>query len=275
MDTARIYEYPVEKIHINRLVKSEFNVRYSVGDISELVKSISSLGLLEPLIVRPKSNYFEVICGNRRLEACRKLNYKFVPCIIKDVNDREANLISIVENVQRETLDPIDEARSYMNFVEKYGWGGISELARLIGKSEPYVSHRIGLLKLPQEIQELIGRRQLKPSIAMEIVRVKKDRQAELVPLILKNNMSVRDIRKKIKDENLNTESDLYLVAFRKAKLLIKSCLINFDEIIEKVQSEPELISDLMNVRQGLHKLIDDIIHMEKERKQKERTRHF
>ncbi|MEM4092564.1 MAG: ParB/RepB/Spo0J family partition protein, partial [Conexivisphaerales archaeon] len=260
MGMVRIYEYPVEKVHINRLIKSEFNVRSSGGNISELVNSISSLGLLEPLIVRPKSSYFEIICGNRRFEACKKLNYKYIPCIIKDMDDREACLASITENVQRETLDPIDEAKSYMNFVSKNGWGGVSELARLIGKSEPYVSHRIALLRLPQEVQDLISTRQLNPSVAKEIAWLgKEDRQRELALLAVKGHMSVRDIRKKIKDENLNTESDLYLVAFRKAELLIKSCLINFDEIIEKVQSEPELISDLMNVRQGLHKLIDDI----------------
>ena len=107
-------------------------------------------GLLEPIVVRPVENGSEVVAGNRRLEACRRLKMHRIPCHIVELDDREAFEVSLVENVQHETMNPVDEARAFKRYVDDYGYGGVSELARKIDKSQEYVSNRLRLLKLPK-----------------------------------------------------------------------------------------------------------------------------
>lgn len=100
------------------------------------MSSIQQKGLLEPIVVRPVEKAFEVVAGNRRFEACKKLGWRSIPCHVVELDDKEAFEVSILENVQRETLNPIEEGRAYRNYVDECGYGGESELARKIGKSQ-------------------------------------------------------------------------------------------------------------------------------------------
>jgi ParB family chromosome partitioning protein len=91
--------------------------------------------LLQPIIVRPKDDHFQIIAGNRRYEACKRLGLKKILCHIVELDDKEAFEVSIAENVQRKNLTPIDEAKTFQSYASKFGWGGMSDLARKIGKS--------------------------------------------------------------------------------------------------------------------------------------------
>jgi len=266
MHLTQIYEYPVEKIPLNKIIRSKFNYRNIEENLDELAKSIAQNGLLIPVMVRPSENHYELICGNRRVEACKKLGWKQIPAIIIEMNDKEAFIASLVENIQRETLDPIQEAKAYNDFVQKYGWGGVTELARLIGKSEPYVSHRIMFLSLPREVQDLISARQLKPSTARELVWVNDPpKQKEIAERAVNDKLSVRDVRQIINESK--KEIDSQLLIYRKIELMFRSTLINLDGIIEKVQDDPELEKNLFELRYSLHMLIDKVIHYKKKRR--------
>jgi ParB family chromosome partitioning protein len=268
MRLTQIYEYPVEKIPLNKIIKSKFNYRDIEENLDELAKSIAQNGLLVPVIVRPLENYYELISGNRRVEACKKLGWKYIPAIIVEMNDKEAFIASLVENIQRETLDPIQEAKAYNDFVHKYGWGSVTELAKLIGKSEPYVSHRIMLLNLPKEVQDLISTRQLKPSTARELVWINDPRkQKEIAEKAVKEKLSVRDVRQIVNESKKEKEIDFHLLIYRKIELMFRSTLINLDGIIEKVQDDPELKKNLFELRYSLHMLIDKVVHYKKERR--------
>ncbi|MEM0118042.1 MAG: ParB/RepB/Spo0J family partition protein [Conexivisphaerales archaeon] len=179
----------------------------------ELLRSIMEQGLLEPLIVRKSNSQvkedtteqkYELICGYRRYLACRRLGIDPVPCVVMNLNDRQALEASLVENTQRKSLNPIEEAEAFKSYVFNFGRGSISRLAERIGKSEEYVSHRLLLLGLPKPIQDRITKRMLDPSHAMELVWLKDvKKQLELYELISKHNLSLRELRsvvRKVKD---------------------------------------------------------------------------
>ncbi|MFC1755456.1 ParB/RepB/Spo0J family partition protein, partial [Thermoproteota archaeon] len=142
-----------DEVKLNRTHLSKQSLRSDLGNLDELMASIDKVGLLQPIVVRTVANEYEVIAGNRRFEACRRLSWIKIPCHIVEMDDKEAFEISLVENVQRNMLNPIEEARAFSRYVEENGWGSVNDLAHRIGKSQVYVSKRLRLLKLPENVQ--------------------------------------------------------------------------------------------------------------------------
>lgn len=185
-----------EQIESRLLVSTSEQVRKDLGDLSELCASIKIHGLLQPILVRPKGDHFEVVCGNRRLAATRKLMRRQVDCIVKDLTDREAFEVSLVENVQRRTLNPMEEAEAYKRYVSEFGWGGVSDLATRIGKSQVYVSHRLALLNLPEDLKKMMEDGTIAPSLGQELAWVKSIPQRDLLmSLAGTEKLTVRRIR--------------------------------------------------------------------------------
>src|SRR5215831_7592564 len=150
----------VEHIEMKMIKPSQFAVRNKFQKISpeddSLVASIREHGLLQPILIRPLTQGFEIVAGHRRFQACRSLRWRFISCKIREMSDKQAYEIQLTENMQRKSMDPVEEAEAFRRYVVDFGWGGITELAKKIGKSEVYVSHRLQLLKLPDEIKERI-----------------------------------------------------------------------------------------------------------------------
>jgi ParB family transcriptional regulator, chromosome partitioning protein len=164
--------------------------------IDELSRSIKKHGLLQPIIVRPINRGFEIVAGHRRFQACKILRWKTIPAMVKDVSDKDAFEIQLVENIQRRTLDPIEESQAFKLYVRDYGWGGITYLAETIMKSEQYVSSRIQLLKLPQNIIDKVKSSELKVSHAFELLSFEGKSLENMSDDIINKNMSVKDIRR-------------------------------------------------------------------------------
>jgi ParB family transcriptional regulator, chromosome partitioning protein len=164
--------------------------------IGELSQSIKKHGLLQPIIVRPINRGFEIVAGHRRYQACKLLRWKTIPAMVKDVSDKDAFEIQLVENIQRKTLDPIEEAHAFKLYVRDFGWGGVTYLAETIMKSEQYVSSRIQLLKLPQNVKDKVKSGELKVSHAFELLGLEGKRLENLSDDIINKNMSVKDIRR-------------------------------------------------------------------------------
>src|SRR3972149_7197149 len=153
----------LDEVKMRKTHPAQRSLRSDLGDLDELMASISKVGLLQPIVVRPVEEGYEVVAGNRRFEACRRLGWIKIPCHIVELDDKEAFEVSLVENVQRNMLNPVEEAEAFRRYVEDYGWGGVSELARQIGKSQVYVSKRLRLLSLPKEVRAGIARRNISP----------------------------------------------------------------------------------------------------------------
>jgi ParB/RepB/Spo0J family partition protein len=202
----------IEPLEISLLVPAVKQIRSELGDLRELCASIHEHGLLMPILVRPKGSRFEVICGNRRLEACRRLMKRYVDCIVRELSDQTAFEISIVENVQRETLSPLEEARAFQKYVSEFGWGGVSNLAPRIGKSEEYVSHRILLLDLPKKILTRLEKKMISPSQAQELVWFRDEpARDQVLDQIEREKLSVAEIRQIRKNLESPDSSDYEL----------------------------------------------------------------
>jgi ParB family chromosome partitioning protein len=194
----------IDDIPISKLRAPKCPLRSLGQSLDELVASIRQRGLLQPIIVRGlEDHYYQIIAGNRRYEACKRLFWRKITCHIVELDDKESFELSLIENIQRETLNPIDEARAFRIYVSEFGWGGISELARTIGKSPSYVTKRIGLLDLPQEVIESVADSMVCPSIAEELHTIKDQaRQSELARLIAQRHLSLRKVRELIDQAN-------------------------------------------------------------------------
>src|SRR5919199_4601089 len=173
----------VEQIEMKLIRPSQFSIRDKFNDqqeIESLIKSIKEHGLLQAILIRPYQNSFEIVAGHRRFHACKSLRWRHIPCKIKELSDKQAYEIQLTENIQRKTMKPIEEAEAFRRYVIDFGWGGVSELAKKIGKSEEYVSHHMQLLKLPDEIKDKIVNNSLKVSQAIEIVQIPHDKQQNI-----------------------------------------------------------------------------------------------
>jgi ParB family transcriptional regulator, chromosome partitioning protein len=271
----------VEQIEMKMIRPSEFAVRDQfVKDRTAdetLTNSIREHGLLQPILVRPLSHGFEIVAGHRRFQTCRSLRWRFIPCKIREMTDKQAFEIQLTENIQRKSMDPIEEAEAFRRYVVDFGWGGVSELAKKIGKSEEYVSHRIQLLKLSPEIKEQIIRSNLNVSQALELTTIPSDRQDEIVSYVINNNPTVKQIREVkslIKDDASNqlpSSRDLskkvsVIRTTKKTSLTLKLTLARIDCLIEEVhktieaEERAEIISFLMGLRLRVHGMIDDCI---------------
>ena len=271
----------VEQIEMKMIRPSEFAVRdqFMKDGIEDetLINSIREHGLLQPILVRPLSHGFEIVAGHRRFQTCRSLRWRFIPCKIREMTDKQAFEIQLTENIQRKSMDPIEEAEAFRRYVVDFGWGGVSELAKKIGKSEEYVSHRIQLLKLSPEIKEQIIRSKLNVSQALELTTIPSDREDEIVGYVMNNNPTVKQIREVkslVKDDvsnqlpygrNLSKKVSV-LRTTKKTSLTLKLTLARIDNLIEEVhktieaEERAEIITFLMGLRLQVHGMIDDCI---------------
>lgn len=176
----------------------------SSEDMEGLALSIRKHGLLQPLIVRESKNIdrlnsnskYELVCGHRRLKALSQLSIGSASCVIMNLSDQEALEIALTENIQRHSLDAIEEAEAFKLYITSFGRGSVSRLAAKIGKSESYVSHRLLLLGLPKVIQDRICRRLLKCGEATELLWIKdQTKQTELADQIIVKDLSFREVR--------------------------------------------------------------------------------
>jgi len=273
-----------EQIEMKLIRPSSFAVRdkfqkYCEDDES-LIISIREHGLIQPILIRPLSQGFEIVAGHRRYQACKSLRWRFINCKIREMTNKQAFEIQLSENIQRKSMDPIEEAEAFRRYVIDFGWGGMSDLAKKIGKSEEYVSHRIQLLKLSEEIKKKIASNRLNVSKAIEISTIPIEKQSQIVGEIIEKNLSVKRIRelKMILKDNISedysniglTNGNNYLSKSlkitKKASLSLKVTLARIDNLIEETQIsiEPgertQIINFLMELRIRIHELIDDTI---------------
>lgn len=145
--------------------------RHTIGDLTELVASIREKGVLEPLLVRPYGGEYQLIAGERRWRACKELGFEFVPCIERDVDDKEMLELALIENLQRKDLTPFEEAEGLLALGEKFDYTHV-QIAQVIGKSRSSVTESLSLNQMPAEIKEMCRRADItNKSLLLQIVR--------------------------------------------------------------------------------------------------------
>ncbi len=270
----------IEPIEIRMIQPSKFPVRYrfpsNSTEIVNLKSSIIEHGLLQPIVIRPLDRGFEIVAGHRRFVACKSMRWRRIPCKIRDLSDKQAYEIQITENIQRKSMDAIEEAEAYQKYVNEYGWGGVSDLGKKIGKSEEYVSHRMQLLKLSDDIRKKIVQKDLSVSQALELTNIDTLLKSKFADEIVNNKLTVKQIRvmkKKAKAGELykpiHNKDSKPLNLVKKSNLALKITLSRIDELIEDAHSldskqKVEMIKFLMGIRLKTHSMIDEIIKFKK-----------
>jgi ParB family chromosome partitioning protein len=273
----------VEQIELKMIRPSQFAIRdkfqkMTPGD-DTLISSIREHGLLQPILIRPLAHGFEIVAGHRRFQACRSLRWRSVPCKLREMSDKQAYELQLTENIQRKSMDPVEEAEAFRRYVIDFGWGGVSELAKKLGMSEEYVSHRIQLLKLPDDIRQQILTERLNVSQAIELSNIPSEIQSEIISQVINNNLTVRQIREVktiLKEEGKLDGGHNYSKGIsksvrvvrvtKKTSLALKITLARLDNLIDEVHStiEPEQRADIINFLMGLrlkiHNMIDETI---------------
>ena len=252
----------VDDLPISQLRTSKCQLRSSPYNIEDLIESIREKGLLQPIVVRGlDDDQYDIIAGNRRYEACRRLSLRKITCHIVEMDDKQSLELSLIENIQRETLNPIDEAKAFKIYLHEYGWGGVSELARKIGKSPSYISKRIELLDLPHDVIQSIADSRLCPSMAEELNAVKDQaKQSELAHLITRRGLTVRAMRELVnqaKQNDYDLEAKFYYYkecevrkrrierAFDKSITALKITLHKMSMVMENVEDDDWAINEI------------------------------
>lgn len=149
---------PKTQVNIDKISPSPFQPRRAFDEIKlqELAMSIRNQGIIQPLVVRPKGERFELIAGERRWRAAMKAGLSTVPVVVRQASDRDALQLALIENLQREDLNPIEEATGYRRLQDEFTWSQ-EEVADKVGKSRPAVTNALRLLALPSEVQQEVA----------------------------------------------------------------------------------------------------------------------
>jgi ParB family transcriptional regulator, chromosome partitioning protein len=289
---------PVTAIEISSIRHGRLNIRTNLGDLSELKQSIIEKGLLSPILVRSTEMAFsfELVVGARRLEAMRQLGFEKIDSVVCELDDKSIFEVFLVENIQRQTLSPLEEARAFYAYLGsrkgKFAYGRISELARKIGKSQEYISNRLRLLRLPEGLlTELFSQKNFMVSHAEELASLSEDqgKVKELSDLLLSQKMTVRDMERaiplikcgldtkravdlarteyelRIDRNHARATSDLRETLLRRSKLVLESVLSYIDNVATDLESDEELYDRwIKDVRLRVHDAIDGIIKFKK-----------
>ena len=157
-----MFNNKLKNIDINKIQANVNQPRtvFNETKIDELAASIKENGLIQPIVVRKNNGVYQIIAGERRYRACRLLNMKQVPCIIEDYTDKQTQTLAIIENIQREDLSPLEEAKAYQALIKEYDYNQ-TELAEIVGKKQSTIANKLRLLKLSDDVQFSLNQKQI------------------------------------------------------------------------------------------------------------------
>lgn len=191
-----VRQLPLEKIIPNRFQPRTI---FDEEKIEELAKTIHTHGMIQPIVVRSIENgHFEIIAGERRYRAVKKLGWDTIPAILKNFNDKETASVALIENLQREELTPIEEAVAYNQLLEIHGLTQ-EALAQRLGKSQSTIANKLRLLKLPKEVQDALLTKEVTERHARALIPLKDaEKQVKLLNEIIENNLNVKQTEARV-----------------------------------------------------------------------------
>lgn len=198
--TAAMLPREFAHLSLNKVKPAKCQPRQEVSEkeLRELTMSIKEKGFIQPIVVREVSGgSYEVVAGERRYQAAKSLGLKEIPTIIKELDDKEAFILAIIENLQRQDLNPIEEAQAFKRLIEEFEFS-LEDIAKFVGKDKSTVVNTLRLLRLPDKIKQALRKGVLTRTQARTILGVETfQAQEKLFHQILKEGLSVREIEKK------------------------------------------------------------------------------
>ena len=200
-DEDRVLYIDINDIKPN---KDQPRKTFNEEKLKDLANSIKENGVIQPLIIRESTNGYELVAGERRWRAARIADLKKVPCIIRNFDEKQNMIVAIIENMQRENLDPIEEALGLHEMIKRFEFTQ-EQVSNALGKSRAYIANSLRLLKLPEKIQNMIVEGRISAAHGRTIITIKDEKkQLEVCDKIIRNGLSVRAAERltdKIKDD--------------------------------------------------------------------------
>jgi ParB family chromosome partitioning protein len=208
----------IEEIDTNLICPNPNQPRkvFEQDKLDELTESIKKYGVIQPIIVRRDGEFYTIIAGERRWRACKNANIKSIPCIVRDIENKNASEIALIENLQREDLNPIDEANAYEYIMERFGITQ-EEVSSIVGKSRVYVTNIMRLSNLDDYVKSKIVSNEISAGHGRAILSLPAESQVTLTDKIIKEDLSVRDVEKLVRDSKkprrrIEPEKDKFIV---------------------------------------------------------------
>ena len=213
----------LKKISIDDIKPNENQPRKIFNDekISELADSIKEHGVIQPIVVRTSGDFYEIVAGERRWRAARKAGLSEIPCVVRELTDEENMLFAIIENMQREDLNPVEEAEGLEKMISTYGLTQ-EEVSKSVGKSRPYITNSLRLLKLPKKIREMMAEGLITAGHGRALINIDDEaKQIEIAELVVKEGLSVRQIEEIAKAKKSEKEKKHKRKAEKSADVLL------------------------------------------------------
>lgn len=246
----------VVEIDINSIEPSRYQPRLDFDEeaLEELTKSIQVNGLIQPITVRETDGHYEIIAGERRYRACKKAGYEKVACYILSPSEGQAAEMALVENIQREDLTAIEEAKAYVEIMRQSSLTQ-EQVAQKVGKSQSSVANKIRLLNLPQEIQDGVLSRTISERHARALLQASEDKRVDIYHKIVDEDFNVRQTEAYIEQINAPKQKkrkqitrgysrniQIGLNTVNKSIEMVKGLGINVDSTIEESDTDIKMI---------------------------------
>ena len=231
--------------------------------LMELADSIKQFGVLQPILVQKKKDYYEIIAGERRWRAAKLAGLKEVPIIVKEFTEQEIVEISLIENIQRENLNPIEEAMAYKRLMEEFELKQ-DEVATKVSKSRASITNSLRLLKLDPRVQKMLEEEMISTGHARALLAISnKDKQYEIAQKVFDEKLSVRDIEKLVKDlkkikKNKKEEKDVHDFLYTELEESMKQILGSKVSIKNKKNNKGKIEIEYYS-RDELERIVDMI----------------
>ncbi len=204
IENTDVREFKVIEIEIKKISESKSQARtyFDPKKLEELSESIKKSGVLQPIIVQQVGNEkYQLIAGERRLRASRLAGLKTIPCLVKDVSDRDAAVLGLVENVQRSQLNTIEEALGYKSLKETHGLSA-KEIGLLVGKSRPFIANLLRISNLSDAVQDALKDERISFGQARPLIVLDHSLQDRLLTEIIRTSMNSRQVEEKVSELN-------------------------------------------------------------------------
>ena len=248
----------IVEININEIRSNPYQPRKTFDEesLKELAESIKEHGVVQPIIVKKSIKGYELVAGERRTKASKLAGLTTIPAIIRDFNDEEMMEIALIENIQRENLNPIEEALAYENIIKATGMTQ-EKIAQKFGKSRSYVTNMLGLLNLPKETKELVEKGEISASHARVLSKMDDEKQInDIAKKVINDKINVREIEELVKQVNLPTTNKIIPNTYKIYEDVLR------DKVGTKVKVSNKKIEIPFDSQKDLERILE-ILHIE------------
>lgn len=240
----------IVELNIDKIIPNPDQPRLYFADdkIKELAASIKEHGIFQPIIVKKNGDNYLIVAGERRYRAAKLVNLKKMPAVVRNYSDLEVAEISLIENLQRENLSAIEEAKAYQAILNKTKMTH-DQLAKKISKSRSHITNLLGLLKLPEEVKELVNNKKISMGHARTLSKLENEKEMiDFAKKIVSDNLTVREVEEaafsKLKAKNINRKN--FNRTFKEERNVLKKyygsqVFIRGDRVTFKIEDEETL----------------------------------